>query len=177
KSLDKMAASNGSFVYSGLLSTASITGGSGYLDAGTFSVSGPGGADVGGFNASIAIPSPLNWSNQAAITDVTRANGQNVTWTGADSNGTVLISGYSSTGADANAVGANFICVANAGDGQFTIPAQVLLAMPASVTVSGVPTGALLVGSNTAPVSFSASGIDVGYLVGTVYSLKNVNFK
>ena len=171
------ATAGGIISYSALLSSITAAGSTSYLDPGTFSITGPGGPDVGGFTGSLTIPASLNWTNQAAVTDVTRSNGQPVTWTGGDPTGNVLIVGTSSSGTDANAVGAVYTCYAKTSDGQFTIPAQVLLALPASVTVQGVPTGSLAVGSVGTPKSFSASGLDAGYLVYTNLSLKNLNYK
>jgi hypothetical protein len=66
-----------------------------YLDAGTYTATGPGGADVGAFLASLNLPPPLVWTNMSSISTIVRANGQNVTWTGGDPNGTVTISGFS----------------------------------------------------------------------------------
>ncbi len=168
--------------YSGLLGAPTVGGiggggGAGYLDPGTFSISGPGGPDVGAFTGSLAIPASLNWTNFAAITDVTRASGQQVTWTGGDPNGSVVIVGTSSSGTDTNAVGASYNCYAKGSDGSFTIPAQVLLAMPVSVTVQGVPTGTMAVGNVSAPKSFSATGLDAGYLFYTNISLKTLNYR
>lgn len=37
-----------------------------YLDAGNYTVTGPGGADVGAFTASITLPTPLTWTNQSS---------------------------------------------------------------------------------------------------------------
>lgn len=121
------------------------------------------------------IAATLTWNDQ--LTDVTRASGQQITWSGGDPASTVIISGSSQNGTDANAVGASFTCFAKVGDKQFTIPAQVLLALPPSAVVSGVPTGALFVGTNTVPKPFTATGLDVGYLIGTTYSLKTLNYR
>jgi len=178
KTLAKTSA-GGVISYSGLLSdpSAALTGGGGYLDAGNYSVTGPGGSDIGAFNAQIALSNPLTWSNQASVGDITRASGQLVTWTGGDPSGFVLITGYSASGTGATSVGATFLCYANVSDGQFNIPANVLLALPPSVVVSGVSTGALLVGSTTTPKPFTAVGVDIGYIVGSSNSLKNLNYK
>jgi uncharacterized protein (TIGR03437 family) len=159
--------------YSGLLS--SLDGQTGYLNPGTFTVTGPGGTEVGGFTSSLTLGASLNWTN-STITDVTRSAGQVINWTGGDANGTVLITGTSTLGTT-DAIGAYFQCYANASAGTFTIPAQVLLALPVSATVSGVPTGSLAVGQYSTPKAFSASGLDYGYLVYTNLSLKTLNYK
>jgi hypothetical protein len=163
----------GLLTYSSLLS--SLDGQTGYLNAGTFTVTGPGGPEVGGFTASIAIPNSLNWTN-STITDITRSAGQAITWSGGDPNGSVLIVGSSTTGTT-DSIGASFQCYANAAAGTFTVPAQVLLALPVSATVSGVPTGSLAVGQYGTPKAFSASGIDYGYLIYTNLNVKTLNYK
>ena len=44
---------------------------------------GPGGADVGSFNATINLPNPiLTWTNQSAAATITRTQGVTVNWTG-----------------------------------------------------------------------------------------------
>ena len=52
-----------------------------------------------------------------------------------------------------------------------------LLQMPVSPVVSGVPTGSLMVGTYNTPKTFSATGLDAGYLVFTNLSLKTLNYK
>jgi uncharacterized protein (TIGR03437 family) len=170
KSLPKSTAS-GFISYGGLLS--SLDGQTGYLNPGTFTVTGPGGPQVGGFTSSLSLGSSLNWTN-SSITDVTRSAGQVVTWTGGDANGTVLIVG-SATNSDT--VGASFSCYANASAGTFTIPSQVLLALPVSAVVSGLSTGSLAVGQYSTPTPFSASGLDYAFLVYTNLNLKTLNYK
>lgn len=75
-----------------------------------------------------------------------------------------MISGFSST-SGANPVGATFTCTAPVAAGQFTVPAAVLLSLPASASTSGIPSGALTVGTYTNPKSFTATGLDYGYSI------------
>jgi hypothetical protein len=87
-----------------------------------------------------------------SITSVTRASGQQITWTGGQPNSWVLIGGSSSS----NTASASFNCLALASAGQFTIPSYVLLALPAGAN------GTLAV-NNTNIATFSASGLTSGY--------------
>ena len=122
-----------------------------YLNAGFYTVSGPGGADVGAFTQNFTISTPLTWTNQDSVNTITRSAGQLVTWSGGDPNSTVEIIGSSfviGTAADgSDTVGSTFICTAPDSAGQFTIPAVVLLALPAgsSQSVGGftIPSGNL----------------------------------
>jgi hypothetical protein len=162
--------------YSGLFTD--LTGaGPAYLEPGTFTVSGPGGVDVGAFQTTIKVPAVLKWTNMDSVVNVGRSQGQLVTWTGGDSAGTVMIIGSSATGGAADSVGASFNCTAKASDGQFTIPPAVLLSLPVSLTVAGVPTGSLLLGTVTTPGTFTARGLDLGVSLATVDALKTLNYQ
>ena len=52
------------------------------LGPGSYSVSGPGGADVGSFSASMEVPEPPRWDLGEAVTRITRNRGFTVTWQG-----------------------------------------------------------------------------------------------
>jgi uncharacterized protein (TIGR03437 family) len=137
-----------------------------YLSAGNYTMNnGSGGSDVGSFTVQMAIPTPLNWTNRSSITTITRSSGQTVTWTGGDPTGFVTIFGFSSR--ENPTVGAVFICTAPVSAGQFTVPASVLMQLPAS---SGDTGGALSLAASTKPVSFTANGLDVGYAASSVSS-------
>jgi uncharacterized protein (TIGR03437 family) len=150
-----------------------------FLSKGNYTVTGPGGPGVGAFSATIALPDPLVWTNEATTTTVTRSQGQVVNWTGGDPAGNVLILGFSNvTGANA---GREFLCVAPASAGTFNIPAAVLLALPASLS-TGLPTSAASItgamGVGFAKTStFTAPGIDIGAIVGLGLNLSIVSFK
>jgi hypothetical protein len=93
----------------------------------SYTFTGTGGADVGAFSTSINFPPPLVWTNQSSITTLNRAQGQQVTWSGGAPGTYVQIGGQSAV---AVGVGATFVCLAPVNDGQFTIPAWILLALP-----------------------------------------------
>jgi uncharacterized protein (TIGR03437 family) len=157
-----------------------------YLDAGSYGINGPGGADVGVFSFNLVVPPNLTWTNMSSIDTITRANGQLVTWTGGDPNGNVTITGFSfKLGTNANgsdSVGATFICTARDSDLQFTIPAPVLLSLPPSAVISPIPgisiaTGQLSISSSSLPVKFTAPGLDYGYGLTSVSSGKSVTYQ
>jgi uncharacterized protein (TIGR03437 family) len=113
---------------------------------GEYILAGTGGRDVGAFTARVRVPAVFNWTNRAAITSVTRAEGISVTWTGGE--GSVSIVGYS-----ANRVGGTpadpimefglFVCEQRAAEGRFTVPASVLNLLPPSLSQEGVSVGML----------------------------------
>jgi uncharacterized protein (TIGR03437 family) len=138
------------------------------LPAGSVTFAGPGGNSVGAFNVTFPVgPQNLFWSNESGISTITRSSGVKVTWTGADPGSTVQITGYSIGGASTStAAGAGFTCTADGGAGQFTVPASILQALPASADFSNsilpIATGSLGISSRGAPVPFSATGLDFG---------------
>jgi uncharacterized protein (TIGR03437 family) len=135
------------------------------LVAGTYTLSGAGGKDVGTFSTSLTLGSPLTITGGLPST-VNRSAGLPLNWTGGLASDIVDIVGlsFTTTGTGANAVssGAEFICITTAGQGTFTVPASILTQLPASAQ------GTLFVSSGNNSASFTASlkaggSIDVGY--------------
>src|ERR1017187_2730241 len=135
------------------------------LVAGTYTLSGAGGKDVGAFSTSLTLGSPLTITGGLPST-VVRSAGLPLSWTGGNASDLVVIVGLSEntigTGSSAVTSGAEFICTTTAGQGGFTVPASILTQLPASTT------GILEMspGNNSAsfPASLKAGGsIDVGY--------------
>jgi hypothetical protein len=118
--------------------------GSPTLAAGTYTVAGTGGADVGPFSASITLPGDFVWSNQSSIPNpIPRASPLTVTWTGA-AGGLVNVLGAALTrtgGTSTNGIysALGFNCTAPASAGSFTVPSSILQQLPA---VSGDATAA-----------------------------------
>ncbi len=120
----------GSFIfYGGQFDQTATT-----LTPGAYTITGPGGTDVGSFTANYALPSIFTWTDQSSITTVNRANGVTVHWTGGNPSGYVTISGLSTYygGTAATTVVASFTCNARVSDGSFTVSPAVLLALPPS---------------------------------------------
>jgi len=109
-----------------------------------------GGQYIGPFTASVSFQNPMTWTN-SNIKSITRANGQNITWTGGADSSYVSITGTSSS---ATAT-ASFTCNVPAGPSQFTIPSYVLLALPPGAN------GNLQV-ANITSAPFSAPGLNSG---------------
>ena len=150
-------------------------GGTPFLDAGNYTAdNGSGGPGVGGFNATLTVPDPLNWTNQDAIQSVVRANGVNVTWNvSGDPDALVNIIGSSSVRLADGTLTGTFICTEKRGAGQFAVPAVVTLSLPPS---SAQVPGLLLVQS-TVSNRFTASGIDYGLFSSSVGSAKTVSYQ
>src|SRR5205085_8916027 len=109
---------------------------------------GAGGADVGPFSVPITIPDTVVWTNQPSLLGVIpRSQDLKITWSGGGPNDVVVIFGFSSSPVVPNGLVGEFICTANASDGQFMVPADVLANVPATVLPVLTATGALAVGS------------------------------
>lgn len=143
-----------------------------FLDPGNYTLDNGGGATVGAFRASIAMPAAVNWTNQDSIGSIDRSRDLKITWTGGPADGYVQVLGYSGP----DNVAAVFECVERASVGSLTVPAAVLSSLPASVSGSLVPS-LLFVGGSANPVRFNAPGLDVGIAQASTLSGKTVNFQ
>jgi uncharacterized protein (TIGR03437 family) len=143
--------------YNALLAAGAIPS-----SGGTFTFRGAGGADVGSFTTSIELSGPLmNWTNRSVAATIDKSQGLTVTWTGGNPGTFISISG---TAVPANSGGAGpaagFTCLAPAADGEFTVPAYILLALPSG------PGGMEV--QNIIYSQFPASGIDIGLALATI---------
>ena len=144
------------------------------LGAGTWTVKGTGGSDVGAFTATTSLPDNLVWTNAGNFASVPRGD-ITVTWTGGNLNAQslVTISGSSvivnPTDPSKNR-GKLFYCNAPASAGKFVVPASVIQQMPSSTpdTAAGeVAFGTLGINTGggsafTAPLT--SGKLDAGYL-------------
>jgi uncharacterized protein (TIGR03437 family) len=154
-----------------------------YLDAGQYTISGSGGpggdTSVGSFTARVTLPPPVNWTNQTTTTEIVRSVDQEITWTGGDPNGFVVISvvgiAAGPAGPAADSAGNAVLCLERASAGRFRIPSFVLQALPASAG-GIIPSGFVLIGSTAAPVPFETrpTNLDAGYLTFRTLAGKSV---
>lgn len=151
----------------------SIPGGlNGTIVAGTYSLAGPGGKDVGSFNTSITLGTPLNITG-GLPSAVTRSQGLTLNWSGGNATDAVEIIGYSGStsgsGTSAVTTATEFICTTTAGQDTFTVPASVLTQLPATPPSSANGAGFLEVASGPTPVSFTPS-LTAGGSVASTFS-------
>lgn len=128
-----------------------------FLVPGTVTVTGTGGADVGGFSATITIPAPPALVSPVGPTTVTRATGTTVTWNGGDPGANLLLWMYSSID-NTNTIGSTAQCKVSASARTFTIPPYVQLALPAGSF------GTFLFGTAESESAFTAPGLNGGSL-------------
>jgi hypothetical protein len=132
--------------------------GSPTLAAGTYTVTGSGGADVGAFSAQVTLPGDFSWTNESTVPNpVVRSSGLTVTWTG-NEGGLVVVLGSALTKTSGSGIGATYsavavLCTEQASAGSYTIPANILQQLPA--------------------VSGSATASSFGYL--SVFAIPNLS--
>jgi uncharacterized protein (TIGR03437 family) len=142
-----------------------------YLDPGSYTITGPGGPDVGAFSVMLNVPQPLTWTNMASVSTIARSQGQLITWSGGDPAGFTTISG---TAIGAGNVVGGFACLERTSVGQFTIPSYVLLNLPPS---SGPVGGTLVLAGSSALARFTATGLDAGFVFASSGTGKSVTFQ
>ena len=126
-----------------------------YLVPGAYTVTGTGGADIGGFSAALTIPPLPTLTSPANNGSATRANGFPVTWTGGSGN--LLLEVFGPTDASFT-TGSVAFCNVNAGAGSFTVPSYVMQALPPTANQSSA--GFIL--SSQMANTFNASGANFG---------------
>ncbi|HWB83746.1 MAG TPA: hypothetical protein VG675_06375 [Bryobacteraceae bacterium] len=144
-----------------------------FLEAGTWTMTGTGGTDVGPFTAKITIPTALNCTNCASISTIDRSQPLTINWTGGGGDQDyVIIGGESSAPSVADAtktVAVLFYCVARASDQHFTVPANVLGQLPATTgDITSGSIGALILLNGLSGTQFTApltagGNLDLGY--------------
>lgn len=147
-----------------------------FLDPGAYTLSGSGGGDVGGFQASLNVPQPLTWTNRDQITAVLRSQPLTISWTG----GTDQLVGIVGFGEDlpTNA-STSFVCVAQPGATSVTISPYVLTNLPATRTNVLQSKSVIYFVSvpRSSVTSFTANGLDSGVAMFTYINGKTVVFQ
>ena len=163
--------------------------GSPTLAAGTYTLAGKGGADVGAFSASTSVPGDFSWTNENLIANpIPRSSPLTVNWTG-NAGGLVTIlaatlSRISGTGLTATYSSFGFNCTAEASAGSFAVPSYLLQQLPAVsgdatastfgvLSVFGVPSPSQLTFS--APLT-AGGKIDVGFIGSEVVFTKVIGY-
>jgi len=156
------------------------TAGPEYLLPGSYTLSGTGGADVGGFSSQLTVPSVSNpWANENALVNLPRNQDLTISLNPSASGIALGILG-NSTNSSIGQIGI-INCVIPLGATSFTIPSYVLSSLPASslsTDLGGVPTAFLGVGTTLVnQATVQAKGVDAGAFSWFDLFVKNVNFQ
>jgi hypothetical protein len=160
------------YTYTGSLVPSSL-----FLNSGSLTLSGPGGADVGSFQAPVTVATALSWSNRNQTSIITRSQGFTVNWSGApDGQSVIIFGGGVDTPTNSSAI---FACVAPSGASSFTVPSQILGNIAPTRVNLLQSKGAVYVGALpiSDPAAFSATGLDVGAIVSGAFIGKTVIFQ
>ncbi|MBI1353466.1 MAG: choice-of-anchor C family protein [Acidobacteria bacterium] len=148
-----------------------------FLDGGAYSLTGPGGPDVGAFATGFTLAPPIRWLNREQITAIRRGEPITLTWSGGGSNEVVLIAGAASDAATDTVGG--FVCFERATAGQFTVPASATANLPSIGPEASLEGAGGLLGLASLPLSdyptFAAGGLDRGFILASGLSLRTVS--
>ena len=143
-----------------------------YLVPGTYTISVPGGKDAPAFSSSVVVPAlPVLTTpqpNAANPISVTRSNGLTVTWSGGQLGSYIELE--ISSAIDQN-TGAEAVCWVAAESASFTVPPNVLLALPAGNS------GELTFRAFLNPANLSGSGLTATKLATRVIYFVDLTFR
>jgi uncharacterized protein (TIGR03437 family) len=148
----------------------------GSITAGTYTLSGAGGSQVGQFTAAARVPGSFQVTNLGSITVIDRTQALALNWTGSGVDSVIIrITSLGVTGTPGRLVVASCSAAGNAG--AFSIPASVLGQLPdspASVTLTVMG----LASPGTFQASLADGGqIDFGSFVGSISLVKTVTVR
>jgi hypothetical protein len=145
-----------------------------FLAPGSYTVSTAGGADVGGISAPITVPAPLTWTNRDQTVLVDRTQPLVLNWTGTTASQTVAILGIDSDLPTNSS--AMFLCYAPSRASTFTVPPEVLGAIPPS-RPHALSSKSVIYLMSSSPASFTASGLSTGVAAAVYIGGKTVAFQ
>jgi uncharacterized protein (TIGR03437 family) len=143
-----------------------------YAGPGPFAFSLPGGAQIGALSANFLLPPPLTWTNRDQISLVDRTQPLSVSWSTEDDGSSIILILGKSRDIPHNADG-GFLCTAAPGDGAFTVPQYILGTLP-NVTSAGSVSIAVGAAGYRSPQIFSAPGLDAGFVIPGLFSLRTL---
>lgn len=144
------------------------------LNAGTYTFTSPGGSydgpisviRTGPFSVALILSELLDWSNRDALSDFDRTQPLTVTWSNGVPGALMNMAGTSIFGVGGyGPIGMTFSCWTDATAGSFTVPPEILAAMPASVDTNPFVSSSLFLTQWIFEGRFTVSGIDVGRFV------------
>ncbi|HEX3743153.1 MAG TPA: hypothetical protein VHW09_04475 [Bryobacteraceae bacterium] len=148
-----------------------------YLTPGRYTVSAPGGADVGGFSVKVKVTEPLVWKNRERLAAVDRDAGATIEWKAALNQDAILIlaENVDRSSGDSGAC----LCMAPARAGRFHIPPLALGNLPATIALSGLETSYLLLMELPVdpPAQIEATGLDKAFAGFISISARPVTYK
>jgi uncharacterized protein (TIGR03437 family) len=151
-----------------------------FLNPGNFTITGGGGVNIGSISAAFTLSSSFNgltWTNRDQISPIVRSNPLTLNWSGAPANLPVIILGGA---VDLPSNGSSvFVCVAAPGASSFTVPNYILQGLPPTRVKLLQSKDVIYIGTLVSqnPATFSATGIDNGFVIPGSFVGKTVIFQ
>jgi uncharacterized protein (TIGR03437 family) len=165
--------------YIGLLGSSGVLqpgqGPAPFLNPGQYTITGGGGADVGGFSVSLTVPAgnSITWTNRNTLTTVNRSQPLTFTWTGTS----YLVSLEGINYDVPTNTSTAFRCIAPAGATSFTVPSWILTNMGTTRTNALQSRSLIGIASATAPATFQATGLNNTVATYVLLQATNVTFQ
>jgi uncharacterized protein (TIGR03437 family) len=148
-----------------------------YLNRGSYTVSTPGGADVGPFSVKVEVTPAVVWKNRGRMDAIDRDAGATLEWKAARANDAMLILAVN---ADRNSGdSAVCLCMAQAGDGHFGIPPIALGNLPPTREEDDLSASYLLLMEMPVnpPARIEARGLDSAFAAFVSASARLVRYR
>lgn len=147
-----------------------------FLSPGLHHVSSPGGKDIGRFDVPVMVQRAIEWKNRRRLSEVQRADGVTLEWKEVRREDAVLIAAAGSD--EVTGDSSVCVCVAQAKDRRFTIPALSLGNLP-ETRLEDLQPDVLLIAELPldAPARIEADGLDAGYALFISLDARMVRFR
>jgi len=148
-----------------------------YLSRGSYTVSAPGGADIGPFSAIVEVTPAVVWKNRDRMDAIDRDAGATLEWKAARAGDAMLILAVNADRASGDS--AVCLCMAHAGDGHFSIPPITLGNLPATREEDDLSASYLLLLEMPVnpPARIEARGLDTAFAAFVSASARLVKYR
>lgn len=134
------------------------------LAPGPFTLQAQGGAEVPAFSASFTMIPAFTWTNRDQVSVIDRAQPLTVGWTGATGLDVAVVGGSVDLPNNSSSV---FVCAGTGAAGSITVPAAVLANLPPGRGSTRDSKAVVFVVGSSPPSTFTATGLDAGFLTPT----------
>ena len=148
-----------------------------YLSRGSYTVSAPGGADIGAFSVKLDVPPAVVWKNRNRIDEIERDAGVMLEWKAARGDDAILILAVNADRYSGDS--AVCLCMARARDGAFRIPPIALGNLPPTLEDDDLSASYLVMAEIPLdpPARIEARGLDAAFAAFVSASGRLVKYK
>jgi hypothetical protein len=148
-----------------------------YLSHGSYTVSAPGGGDIGAFSVKLDVPTAVVWKNRNRIDEIERDAGVMLEWKAAHGDDAILILAVNADRYSGDS--AVCLCMARAGDGRFRIPPIALGNLPPTLEDDDLSASYLVMAEIPLdpPARIEARGLDAAFAAFVSASGRLVKYK